>query len=684
MHDLDTGGVEVARGESHDLVQTRADLKELLAGARSIHAAQTALARALNDLKAFKDDAVVRFYLLQLRERAAEAGDLAAEWRDLLQDSPGDVDLIRGYARRLAKDGRSDEALALIGDHFSENSEVAGKTLANAELLDDIKAYPEADALFQVLIEGDGGREARIVFAKRLRKRGLLGKAMAVISPVAASLPKGSKAAQLADDLLDEYTFFRRLEPDVDLIGQDMKVLAMKHALLYFKHRRSGLRPVSDRPAVALLTGNLGAGGAERQLSRLAELIQSQLGTEHAIASRVDVLVKQYSAPPSEVRARPDFFLPLLSAAGVPVHQLNEESPVSAAHQGFDDPDLLRLLAHLPSQVHYGVTRLLPWFKKNQTDVASLWQDGTCLLGALAALLAETPVIQLVFRGLPPNVRRERFRPEYEVLYSALAEVPGVKFVSNSRAAASAYADWLNLPLDRFEILYNCVPPISTEGSAEDIAAWTAFETATADATETIGGVFRAESDKRPLTWVKLAHRYLKMRPKARFVQVGSGRLAEECLALARTLGIADRLLFVGHSKMVGYWYDKMNVKVMVSRFEGLPNVLIEAQILGVPVVSTPAGGAEECFVNGVTGHLLANADSPDLDEACAAIARYVDLHLAGAQTLKEGRLRALNLFSADAIQRTFAHLSQVGDTQAFPHNEDNPRAVKKQTLLSA
>jgi glycosyltransferase involved in cell wall biosynthesis len=102
-------------------------------------------------------------------------------------------------------------------------------------------------------------------------------------------------------------------------------------------------------------------------------------------------------------------------------------------------------------------------------------------------------------------------------------------------------------------------------------------------------------------------------------------------------LGVVDRILFVGRSTDVGYWMKKMDVLVLMSSFEGLPNVLIEAQYLGVPVVSTPAGGASECFIEGVTGHLLGSADKTDLDEACdkvqALIGRAQDEAIFGPAT---------------------------------------------------
>jgi glycosyltransferase involved in cell wall biosynthesis len=253
-------------------------------------------------------------------------------------------------------------------------------------------------------------------------------------------------------------------------------------------------------------------------------------------------------------------------------------------------------------------------FRESGTDTASIWQDGACLFGGLAALMAGVPHIQLAMRGLPPSMRRHLYRPEYEDFYLAMAEIPGVSFVSNSLSAARAYAEWLDMPVSRFDIIYNGVEQMHAQPSAECEALWDEFVEATPDAEHTIGGVFRFDTDKQPLLWVRFAARYLKRHPNSRIVAVGGGRLLPNAQELAETLGISDRILFVGRSTRVGYWMSKMDVLVLMSRYEGLPNVLLEAQYMGVRVVTTPAGGAAECLIDGTTGYVLECAEKPDLE----------------------------------------------------------------------
>jgi len=643
----------------------QAELERIVAASTKLQLAQSNLPRAEELARDHMEHAKVRFMLLQLRELAGFNTGMTEQWSELLQECPNDLHIVRHCASRLVRDRHIDDALALIDGYLPESTTSLAVGFARAQLLGDIRAHEQSDALFRRLIEQFDRRDVRIEFAKRLSKRGQLGAAVEVMEPIVDTLAPSSKAAQMAAGLILDYHFFRRYESAEGMAGQDVKILSMKHAILHFRTRTVVNHPADRRASVALVTGSLGPGGAERQLTRLAgelrRLSTQPRGEADEVAllpGSVEVLVKQHSEPVgSGKNQRLDFFLGSLLEAGVPVTEINTLPAVSVAHQSIDGPDLVRLLEHLPPPVHYGVTRLTPWLRERAFDVVSLWQDGTCLFGALAALLAGVPTIHLVFRGLPPNIRRDRYRPEYIFLYQALAQVPGVHFVSNSRAGAQEYASWLGIPLERFHILYNGVPELTTASSDEDEQKWRAFNAHTADATETIGGVFRLEPDKRPLLWIKLAARYLKQRPAARFVIVGDGRLQENVVTLAQELGVMDRLLLVGLSSHVGYWYSRMDVKVLLSRYEGLPNVLIEAQLLGIAAVSTPAGGAGECFVDNVTGHLLGDAEHPDLRDACLKIASLVDAMRVDDALRDHSRNRARMLFSVSAMIGRFMEL---------------------------
>jgi glycosyltransferase involved in cell wall biosynthesis len=62
-----------------------------------------------------------------------------------------------------------------------------------------------------------------------------------------------------------------------------------------------------------------------------------------------------------------------------------------------------------------------------------------------------------------------------------------------------------------------------------------------------------------------------------------------------------------------------MTAFLLLSEHEGLPNVLIEAQLAGVPVVASPAGGAAETLLPDVTG--VMTSGSPTAEEVASLVA---------------------------------------------------------------
>jgi teichuronic acid biosynthesis glycosyltransferase TuaC len=115
----------------------------------------------------------------------------------------------------------------------------------------------------------------------------------------------------------------------------------------------------------------------------------------------------------------------------------------------------------------------------------------------------------------------------------------------------------------------------------------------------------------------------LATHPDARLAIVG-GRGAEydnseELRRLAREIGVADRVLFVGAQSpdRVALWLGAADVFILASDFEGCPNVILEAMACGRPVVATRVGDVER-LVPSFAGILL---DDP---EDAAALATSI------------------------------------------------------------
>lgn len=618
------------------------ELKQLLAASSSVYNANLMLVEAEGLQATMPVTFESRVLITQIKEKAGLMASTADEWAALYALEPSNEIVVRYLIRVFVRTSQTDKAMSVIDIAYPSNSTEFSILLKRAESMDDAKMYEQSDHLFRSLTsEHPIERNLHVEFAKRLRKRGQFSEALDVLSAVKNLLQTGSMATKLFETLVREVDALLVFDRTRALTGLDCRIVAMEYVVRHFGARK--LSPSPRKKKITMITGSLGAGGAERQLSKLAALVSSHEDANARAENSLEVIVKS-CAPKSPA----GFFLPVLEEHGVPVSQINDFKPIWAKNQDGIDPLLHDLLSMMPPQVHYGVTRLVPYLKSQQFNVVSLWQDGAILFSAVAALLAGVRNIQLVFRGLPPNIRAARDKPEYLVLYRQLAKVPGVSFICNSQIVAMEYSNWLEIPAERFDILYNGVAASSAKPSPSEESRWGSFVKQTEGASETIGGVFRLEPDKQPQKWIKMAGMYLKSRPKARFVIVGDGRLRSTCEELIERLGIGDRILLVGHSQSVAFWYSNMDVKVLLSRFEGLPNVLIEAQLEGVPVVTTPAGGAGECIINGVTGQLLNCNKEPNLADACEVIKKFVDSYKGN----EKARIEAINFVKDNFSER--------------------------------
>lgn len=93
--------------------------------------------------------------------------------------------------------------------------------------------------------------------------------------------------------------------------------------------------------------------------------------------------------------------------------------------------------------------------------------------------------------------------------------------------------------------------------------------------------------------------------PALHLVIVGDGPDRASLQAQARALGIESRVWFLGRRPNVPELLAASEVFVLASRWEGMPNVVLEAMAAGKPIVATAVEGTTELICDGVTGWLV-------------------------------------------------------------------------------
>ena len=133
--------------------------------------------------------------------------------------------------------------------------------------------------------------------------------------------------------------------------------------------------------------------------------------------------------------------------------------------------------------------------------------------------------------------------------------------------------------------------------------------------------------------------------PEARLTVLGGGYELTENRALADGLGIAPRVRFTGLLTNAAPFVRAADVLVLPSRREGLPVLLLEAFVLGCPVVATAVGGVPTLVKDGETGRLVPPEDERALAAAMVEAARRPD---EGARMAEAGGRLVRSSYSAE------------------------------------
>ncbi len=358
------------------------------------------------------------------------------------------------------------------------------------------------------------------------------------------------------------------------------------------------LCPVPGR--VLQVCGNLSPGGAERQVAYTA------CGLNESPKIESCAVLCDFLTPGSP--ARYDFYLPLLAAAKVPARMIERRFYDPAAVRS--TPGLREGIKALPAGLLLDVANLYTEFVRLRPEIVHAWLDWSNIRAGLAAALAGVPRILLSGRNLsPPHFAL--YQPYMDPIYRILCTLPNVVLLNNSEAGARDYASWLGLKSERISVIHNGFDTSSARPTATQVAEMRE-QLGIPDHGLLVGGVFRLSEEKQPLLWIETAAQVSRRCPSARFVLFGDGPMRESVERLARQVGIHDRLTMPGVSTEVFTAMCAMDVFLLTSYGEGVPNVLIEAQLTGTPIVTTAVGGAPEAVDNGRTGWAVEGA-SPDI-----------------------------------------------------------------------
>lgn len=377
----------------------------------------------------------------------------------------------------------------------------------------------------------------------------------------------------------------------------------------FLRNVRSNEPPPPDLGKLRVLhcIGGLIPGGAERQLCNFV------VGaSRRGLALRVLTLRESVDDDAH--------YADLLQRAGIPPFVAGADFNADFVRKLRARPGTLELLNRLPVFFLPYTVDILGELLIDPPDLVHAWLDHNNIWAGLAALLAGIPHIVLSTRNVNPNHFPYLAHPLFKPWYQLLASFPHVRFINNSHPGAEDYATWLGVGVDRFRVVHNGVDFDTVVRPNPDAVQAFRDEIRLPSGAPLVAGVFRLSEEKQPMVFFEVVRRAMNRVRNLHAVVAGVGPCEGELREAVARHGLSARFRLLGRRKDVDAVMAAAEAVLLTSRQEGTPNVLLEAQWLGCPVVATKAGGAADAVSHDRTGLLLEVGDIDGLTEALLSL----------------------------------------------------------------
>lgn len=307
-----------------------------------------------------------------------------------------------------------------------------------------------------------------------------------------------------------------------------------------------------------------------------------------------------------------------LTAAGVPLMEVDPMPDGARGLRGL--PGFVRALRALGPSVFHAH---LPWMM-------------TAKAGLAGALIARVPFVVATVHAFPEFPVGHLARAQRRIIARGVD-----RFVVASHHGGRRLADWLPASRDRITVIPHGV----------DVPAYERDPDPELRSRLSHGGrrrvvllVGRMDGYKGHADLLQAARGI----PDAQIVLAGDGPERPALVSLAASLGMTERVTFLGFRHDVPDLLAASDLAVLPTLNEAFGLALIEAMAASRPVISTRVGGPEEIVRDGETGLLVPPGDPPAL---AAAMRRVLDDPSLAERLARAGHARAEERFSVEGMR---------------------------------
>ncbi|TLY30572.1 MAG: glycosyltransferase family 4 protein [Nitrospirae bacterium] len=300
---------------------------------------------------------------------------------------------------------------------------------------------------------------------------------------------------------------------------------------------------------------------------------------------------------------------------------LDDEARKIEGVEFYQVPSLVRLIRPWRDlRAFVELTRLL---KSLRPAIVHTHSSKAGILGRWAAWLAGVPIIIHTIHGYGITPAQPRWLQFLLIGLERLTGLITTRWILVSEADAVKGLRWKLFRQGAFMVIRPGADTRVFQGSPLPISDSGKFraECGVGSGHLLVGTVAPLKPQKAPQDFVAVAARVCARVPAARFVWVGDGELRPGVEAAIRRAGLEGRIRLAGWRRDIPDVMRAMDVFLLTSHWEGLPQVLLQARANCVPIVATRAGGSAEAFVEGKHGWLC---DPGDIEALAAQVIRLL------------------------------------------------------------
>jgi glycosyltransferase involved in cell wall biosynthesis len=233
------------------------------------------------------------------------------------------------------------------------------------------------------------------------------------------------------------------------------------------------------------------------------------------------------------------------------------------------------------------------------------------LYGRLAAILARIPIVI----GTEVNIYENKRR--HHAIAERLLMAGTDRVIVSAASVRDFYIAQVHADPAKVDVIYNAVDFAQADATSSRDEMRAALGVP-ADAR--VAGVIARLTEQKGHRFLFDALATTPALAHVHVLLVGGGDLRNELVRQARSLGLSERVHFLGPRRDLGNLLRAMDVFVLPSLWEGLPLSLVLAMGAGVPVLATAVAGVPEVVEDGRTGLLVPPGNSAALGAALARV----------------------------------------------------------------